>query len=568
MFEYLKDLRNEEIEKKSLKIKLDTIKDGVNLFDDYIIIKKQKIKVFDRICDHNGGKIISRDNEHFCPMHNWKFNPINGQYNNGLKKKEKKFDILNDCIVIEEKKYRPKITSSNKKIRIKIRFFNHAFISIETQKFKFATDPWAIGPAFNSGWWLKNKTKSDWINELNSCSFIYISHNHPDHLHPLSLSKIKKDMPMIVPNFSSDSTGSFIESLGFRNIYRLDFLKEYKFKDTDLILSLLKSGDFRDDSGIYFSIGEFTSLFDVDSNIINFNKLPNVNLYASSFAGGASGYPLMFDNYSIKERKQIIKKDLSFSKLQKFQMIKKINPNYFLPYAGFFEEKLERDKRVKKLNKKNQIEDYKKVCKTNKTKLLNVLENDEYLFQGINLIQSAKNKKKYFKDLPPTKYLKFFKKNYDKIDINYIKKYFEKSKFYDNLILYISLTNDDFSKSEFNFSVNFSTKQIKFQIVDKINLKDSNKNRVLYLKCRKESFLNTIYNKAPWEDLSIGFQCKILRFPNMYNLKFWYHFTNEYTSKKNIRFSSNCGKCEKLSDFFNSLEFKKTKKVNINKISI
>ena len=42
MFEYLKDLRNEEIEKKSLKIKLDTIKDGVNLFDNYIIIKKQK----------------------------------------------------------------------------------------------------------------------------------------------------------------------------------------------------------------------------------------------------------------------------------------------------------------------------------------------------------------------------------------------------------------------------------------------------------------------------------------------------------------------------------------------
>ena len=63
---------------------------------------------------------------------------------------------------------------------MKIRFFNHAFLQIETKDFKFATDPWAIGPAFNTGWWLKFKTKKDWIEELNSCNFIYISHG-PDH---------------------------------------------------------------------------------------------------------------------------------------------------------------------------------------------------------------------------------------------------------------------------------------------------------------------------------------------------------------------------------------------------
>ena len=33
-----------------------------------------------------------------------------------------------------------------------------------------------------------------------------------------------------------------------------------------------------------------------------FNKLPNVDHYASSFAGGASGYPLMFEDFSMKEK--------------------------------------------------------------------------------------------------------------------------------------------------------------------------------------------------------------------------------------------------------------------------
>ena len=91
--------------------------------------------------------------------------------------------------------------------------------------------PWAIGPAFNNGWWLKNKTKKDWIEQLNNCDFIYISHNHPDHLHKITLSKVRKDMLFLVPNFISDSTGIYLEHLGFKNIFRANFLNEYSFKD-------------------------------------------------------------------------------------------------------------------------------------------------------------------------------------------------------------------------------------------------------------------------------------------------------------------------------------------------
>ena len=44
-------------------------------------------------------------------------------------------------------------------------------------------------------------------------------------------------------------------------------------KKNDLNICILKSGDFREDSGLYFSIGNFTSLLNVDSNSINFNRL-------------------------------------------------------------------------------------------------------------------------------------------------------------------------------------------------------------------------------------------------------------------------------------------------------
>ena len=76
--------------------------------------------------------------------------------------------------------------------------------------------------------------------------------------------------------------------------------------------------------------------------------------------------------------------------------------------------------------------------------------------------------------------------------------------------------------------------KIEFKILNNIELQKElkNNNTFLYLKIRKEAFLNTIYNKKPWEDISIGFQMRQFRKPNVYNNNFWFHFTNKYVSKK------------------------------------
>ncbi|MDC0125308.1 MBL fold metallo-hydrolase, partial [Candidatus Pelagibacter sp.] len=265
MFKEISKLNHKLSSYKYSTISKAELIDGVNCLDNFFILKSDdKFTIYDRNCDHMGGKIITRNNIHECPVHKWRFDALKGKYTNGIKKKRiKDFEIKNNKIIVREKKIIPTITqinNKNNKGRVKIRFINHACLTVEAEDFKFATDPWAIGPAFNTGWWLKYESKKDWIEEINSCSFIYISHNHPDHLHPLTLSKIDKKIPIIVPNFISGATFKFIEELGFKKIIKLDFAKEYRFKQTNLIISILKSGDFREDSGIYFSIGKFTAL--------------------------------------------------------------------------------------------------------------------------------------------------------------------------------------------------------------------------------------------------------------------------------------------------------------------
>ena len=75
--------------KKEIEISLNDFKEGVNFYDNFLIYKNNNdIKIYDRKCDHAGGKIISKDGDSICPIHMWKFNPSKGTYDNGIKKKE------------------------------------------------------------------------------------------------------------------------------------------------------------------------------------------------------------------------------------------------------------------------------------------------------------------------------------------------------------------------------------------------------------------------------------------------------------------------------------------------
>lgn len=553
-------------ESQKVKIDLNQIDEGVNFTDEFIVFKKNdKLSIYDRICDHNSGKLISKNGKTFCPMHNWEFEPKTGTYKNGLVKKKKEYEIENNKILVSNKNFQPEIKSVDKSIDIKVRYINHAFLIIESDNFKFATDPWALGPAFNTGWWLKHKTIANWKEELNSCDFIYISHNHPDHCHELTLSYVDKKIPLVVPNFITNSTGLLLQDLGFNNIHNLNFENQYQLKNTELIFTIFKSGDLRDDSGFYFSAGNFKGLLTVDANNLNFLKLPSVDLFASSFAGGAHGYPLNCENYELKDRVKMLDNDRKFIRKTKYKYLEKIKPKFFLPYAGFFKEALKRDEVYIKYNKKNIVKDYTNFCKKLDIEILDVEENTIFNFNKNKNVKFGTYKGKYYIDINENDYLEYFKEKYKKIDLNYIKNYFENSKFHDDSILFISLTGDNFENNNCYFQVNF-TKKITFTILEVKNLNEllQSKNNYLFMKIRKESFLNTIYNKRSWEDISIGFQNKQFRKPNIYNSKFWFHFSNVYVGNKYVQSRTDCSNCVLLNQDIHDILFEKKSVDNIS----
>ena len=266
-------------QRSEISIPLSEIREGVNEFKNHFVYKEgDKISVYDRICNHSGGKLFlesKNKNCAKCPLHGWEIFLQTGMYQNNLKKIPTAYSIKDNKITFDKINSIPCLDARNKKKKISVEFINHAFLIFQGESFSFAIDPWAIGSALSTGWWPELPRRSDWANILNKCDFIYISHNHNDHLHQNTLSKVRRDMKFYVPKFKTDSVKKILLKFGFENIEYLEFEKVYSLSsDDDFKITCLKSRDHREDSGIYFRYGVFDFLNTIDANFVDFEKLP------------------------------------------------------------------------------------------------------------------------------------------------------------------------------------------------------------------------------------------------------------------------------------------------------
>jgi CMP-N-acetylneuraminate monooxygenase len=534
--------------RKKKEILISDLKIGFNSSRDHIIKVDENYnvsQVIDKVCDHAGGRLILKGENAVCPMHNWSLDLNTLQYNDShICKKQAEYRII-DNSKIElfnsenhlENPYLDKKTNSD----LTIRWLNHAAVYIEANGISFITDPWLFGPAFMTGWWLNEPSTLDSTELLKEVDYIYISHNHPDHLHPETLRLVSKDKKIIVGDFKTKSTEKYLRALGFTNIISLGFNDIYDIVP-NFQISILKSGDFRDDSGIYFNLNGYQVLLTVDCNFLNSNILPQkIDLLMTSFAGGASGFPLCFDNYSIEEKKKVILRNKLAIRSSVINYLKATSPINYLPYAGMFKEYAKRDAFIKDNNEKNATIDYEQICNSLNVDYIEPEKNK--LIQFIDGVISFREiDVKYLQKEDYSFYINKYKEEYIYDPANIIS-YLKNSGHHSNQIVQIIPSNDTFD--EIMDEVVFADfKNQVFKIISRNDIIDKKEGfKVMKLSVRPEIITCVIENKLPWEDFSIGFQMRVERSPNEYESDFWYHFTNVYINDEHFRYSPYCGSC-------------------------
>ena len=74
--------------KQTQTYNLESIEEGRNILKDHIVYKDEDmIRVFNRKCDHQGGKLCDHNGRIVCPLHGWEFSPEKGGYENVQLKK-------------------------------------------------------------------------------------------------------------------------------------------------------------------------------------------------------------------------------------------------------------------------------------------------------------------------------------------------------------------------------------------------------------------------------------------------------------------------------------------------
>lgn len=509
--------------------------------------------VISRVCDHAGGQLrfCDGDSSHaICPLHNWEFDfktlsysKIPNQHFEHITKSSLPFTVRDGVLAYETEQRNLRVPTSLQpaivpQVNAQMRYISHASAQLTIDGFKILTDPWFVGECFSCGWWLKQPPKSDAWDLLAQADMLYISHNHPDHLHEETLAHARRDLPIVVAKFDTDAVAKPLRDMGFTHVHELEAKRLYRVNDSDLMIAILPTGDHRDDSALYAVQGDFSTVMTVDCVGVNQYVLPtDISLLMTNFASGASGWPLCYDVVGpLEERKKIVTKNRGNAVVEIMKYLQVTQPKAYMPYAGFFAEIAPRDHVILEYNKKNSAASIVEKVQARFPNVLavNPIQHDVLTWERGAFTASSI-------DLPPLftydaavidHYLARQRAPLKHFDFEQLAHYFSQSEFRDAMILYLVLTDDDFMPVGDSLRFDFSRVPIRHQRVEgKALLEefhalgDLGGYHHLLIKARKDSMWHMVYYGRPIEELTIGFQCRIDRKPDQHNAEFWQHYT-------------------------------------------
>ncbi len=539
-------------EEREISIPIGDMDPGVHTTPDvfFELMDQGEVSwVVSRSCDHMGGKLILEPGSKSarCPLHGWKLDFTGMRYANvDVCKTPMDFRVENGILSFARKQEGLTMPEWDKvPTPVTLRFVSHASIMLEVGDFRLVTDPWYLGPCFCTGWWhLPGYPKADAIDLLQSASLVYFSHNHGDHLQEETLKHLDHETPIIVPDFESRSAESLLLAWGFKNVTACEFNRAFGIEGTNIQFSILKSGDFRDDSGLYVTAGDFSALTTVDSKQLNGYILPqNPDVLLTSFAGGVSAYPLCFDNIDWDQKVARVDSNLEAEVVGVVNAVNAAKPKNYIPYAGFMHEIADRDVLYLNHNKKNSPDDIIERLDDELSldvTCVNPLKYDHLEFLSGEIVKKSTVQEEplYESNAAYTRpYIARMKEAYADRGISDLQEYFANARWQGNLYLFLQPAADDFEPLGSGIFVDFTQEMAKVQIMTADELKASyeahsqdkehgiNK---LYIRVRHESLYHVVCNMLPWEDLFLGMQCMIHRTPDHYNSDFWFYFTNVY----------------------------------------
>jgi len=513
-----------------LDVPLSRLKQGPTVIGEVALLRDgDQVRATRTRCRHMNGEMRLKKGtcKLRCPRHGWELDLETMRYVNpaGATHPELRVELCEGRVQVHDDGA-PQAWGERTKKPIDagtftLRFYAHACAEIEARGTRLFTDPWLVGPAFTRGWWLVHRPPEDWLDRLASADGIYVSHNHGDHLNPPTLEKLKQrtlDVPFYVPAFEGGSCAKELRAMGFRNVNVVHFREWVELGAMRFMI--LRDRTDRDDSAILVEHEGHRILDTVDCH--NLGPLPEADVLLAQHTRGASGFPVCWEaQYGSRGVEARVRKDLALAEASILEQVESSRARVFVPFAGYFTEAWPTDVDVRGANRKNDPEE---VCAAVEQRfaiptwiptsggVLDVGEG-EVVREGrvAGTGPCVEEMKPYVDaidadgDFAPLETLEG------------VQRYFEWAGFEGELVLHVLETDERFAETLRELYVDFRTGCVETK-------RPKGPVDYLQMRVRRNVFRHVLRRGRSWEDLSIGFQARFFRVPDVYHFDFWDHF--------------------------------------------
>ncbi len=221
---------------------------------------------------------------------------------------------------------------------MRVTYFGQACTLIEAGSRKILTDPWLTEGAY-LGTWFHTHLLADAGVTPETCpkdvDFLFLSHEHRDHLDVATLRHFRSDIPLLLCKFATPKLRCYLEQLGFTNIRETEPGEEMDLGD-GVKATILATAEYTNDSALLVE-HEGCRLFQETDCKLGYSDLErlgergiDIGFYMFS---GANWYPMLYD-YPPEIQLDLIRRRRRALLRGFVQRVKLTKPRFAVPSAG------------------------------------------------------------------------------------------------------------------------------------------------------------------------------------------------------------------------------------------
>ena len=221
---------------------------------------------------------------------------------------------------------------------MRVTYLGQACTLIEVAGKKILTDPWLTEGAYSGTWFHTHVLAEAGVTPESfpkDIDYLFLSHEHEDHLDPESLRHFSADIPVLICKFATPKFRRYLDSLGLKKILEIPAGEKFDLGD-GASATVLATAEYTNDAALLVEGEGFRVLNETDCKLgyADLQRIGQKGIDIGFYMfSGANWYPMMYD-YPDQVQVELVRRRRQSLLRSLVQRVKLTRPRVVVPAAG------------------------------------------------------------------------------------------------------------------------------------------------------------------------------------------------------------------------------------------